>query len=183
MKRICAVIIGLSSLIFLLPAASASTIDLGTTTSYKQELEGNYKLSDYGGTIGVPLDLYVISFDTADAGSLLVTANENENPQKDFSLLGANLWSGSLGGTLVASAQSATPSDAAFTLSYSNLQAGTDYFLEILATFAKSEAVLKGKSRFAISVVPIPPALALFGTALAGLAALSRRRKDRSLAI
>jgi hypothetical protein len=146
-------------------------------------LEGNYKLSDYGGTLGTPLDLYVFTFDTLGAGSLLLTATENENPQKDFSFLGANLWSGSIGGTLEASAQSASPVDAAFTLSFSNLQAGTDYFLEILGTFAKSEAVLKGKSRLTISAVPVPPALALFGTALAGLAALSRRRGRKNLAV
>src|SRR6185295_11626566 len=114
MKRIGALIIGLSSLFVLLPVASASTINIGTTSSYKQELEGNYKLSDYGGSIGTPLDLYVFSFSTPGSGTLTLTANENENPQKDFSFLGAKLWSGSLGGTLLASADSASPLDAAF---------------------------------------------------------------------
>lgn len=183
MNRFSALIIGLSSLLVLPSVASAATINLGTTTSYKQELEGNYKLSDYGGSIGTLLDLYVFSFNTPGSGALSLTATENENPQKDFSFLGARLWSGSLGGTLLASADSPTALDAAFALTYSNLQAGTDYFLEVLGTFGKSEAVLKGKSRLEISAVPIPPALVLFGTALAGLAGLSRRRARKTLAI
>ena len=73
-----------------------------------------------------------------------------------------------------------TSSGTTFSLSYAGLQAGTDYLLKITGTlgaglFGNAGGLYTGL--FAVSTVPVPPALILFGTAIAGMATLARRRR------
>lgn len=71
-----------------------------------------------------------------------------------------------------------------FALSYAGLTSGVDYVLEITGTlgagiFGNAGGLYLGA--MAISAVPVPPALILFGTAIAGMAALGRRRSRKAL--
>jgi hypothetical protein len=100
----------------------------------------------------------------------------------EFTNLTAKLTDGA--GTVLATATTASsPFGPAFSLIQAGLTPGTQYLLSVIGSFGENGTGLYGGALLAVSDVshmPLPPALLLFGTAIAGAAAFARRRAPRN---
>ena len=158
--------------------AAAATIPLGTLTP------GVGKLLGFQGNSGTGnnqlLDTYTFNVQThSTLGAIGLALNFGT---LEFTNLTAQLTDGA--GTVLATATAASsPFGPAFGLIEAGLTPGTQYLLRVIGSFGQSGTGLYGGALVAISDVshmPLPPALLLFGTAIAGAAAFARRRAKRN---
>ena len=179
LKRLGGVIAIAVGLAFGATAANATSYNLGTIPSSGQS---NFL---FGGAFGSPGTTSLV-----DSIAFKVTGNSDLNvfganllpPPFNFTNLVAELFTVDGGacslGCLVT--PDSSTSGSIFALSYAGLQAGSNYLLKITGTLGSGFFGAAGglyQGLFAVSAVPVPPALILFGTAIAGMATLARRRR------
>lgn len=159
-------------------SASAATVaDFGEIGLPTVNVIGGF---GFGGAPGTSFE-HDYLFAVPSAADLVAFGVEFSGPFTDLTSFTADLFEGDptlcgSGCALLASATLPTANPASFLLSYAGLQSGLDYFLRVSSTIgATGFGVYTGL--MAVSAVPVPPALLLFGTALAGVAALARRRR------
>jgi hypothetical protein len=157
-------------------SASASTFDLGTldpgTTS-------NIVVN-----LGVPAPVSfsdTINFSLASVRTSLVGSLTDLS---DFMGIPANSLNFSLdlftaADPLASLGNFADGSGTALAFSYLNLAAG-DYFFRITGSIGDDVLGNAYRYRFEVSEVPLPPAVLLFATALAGMAVVGYRRRKNS---
>lgn len=153
----------------MLNAASAASYDLGTIPVPSSYDIAGQVTGDAGSTHIV--DEY--QFKVGDLAELGVNAfNLTSSHIVDFDVLEAALLDSACGFCVIAGASGAS----GVALSYANLLTSSTYILRISGTLGAlaKKGIYKGE--LSVSAVPVPPALILFGTAIAGVAAFSRRR-------
>lgn len=156
------------------PSALAASYNLGTLPVPSSQPIGGWEIG-WPGSSHV-LDTY--AFQVSSAAELTAQAVEFELwGIVNFGSLTAELLDSSCGYCAVDTATGTS----GFLLSYADLLPANSYVLRI--TGILGNWAIKGiyYGQLAVSAVPVPPALLLFGTAIAGAAILSRRRRRQGL--
>jgi hypothetical protein len=164
----------LTSLLLSSGVASAATIDFGTVSA------GNiYGISGQGsGTPGstAVLDTYI--FDVGTPLNFHAAAVDLVFNSFNFASLIGELFDEDPTTCGSCSALATASGADSFHLNFGELIVASDYFLRVSGKFGSGGAGIYG-GVMAVGAVPIPGAVWLFGSGLAGLAALNRRRKSR----
>jgi hypothetical protein len=151
--------------------ASASTINLGTLIS-----DQAYGL--VGQASGAPNSVSVIDtyqFGVAGESSFAASVVDLIFNQFNFKTLYGELFDEDPTTCLGCVALASASGMDSFHLSYADLAGGAEYFLRISGEFGSGGHGAYGGA-LSVSPVPIPGAIWLLGSALAGLGALQRRR-------
>lgn len=154
------------------PGAQAASYNLGTLPVPSSQPIGGWEI---GWPSPLPNPSHVIdtyTFQVSSTAELTAQAVELEFWKiVNFDSLTATLLDSS------SSYITSATGTSGFLLSYANLLPGNTYNLVISGVLG--DWAVKGiyYGSLTVSAVPVPPALLLFGTAMIGVAALSRRRK------
>lgn len=177
LKRICvALALALAAMAAGRSASAVTVTDFGELTLPAVNNIGAFA----NGTPGASFE-HDYLFTVPAAADLVAFGVEVSFPGYDLTSFAASLFEGDplcgigSGCSLLANA-TLIGNPASFFLSYAGLQSGLDYFLRVSGTIGVS-GIGFYTGNLAVSPVPVPPALVLFGTAVAGAVAVARRRR------
>jgi hypothetical protein len=183
MRRLCAGVFAVLVLALLPGApqpAAAATVDFGTLSIGDLRVLGNPPYAGSGSD--QLLDTY--EFQVSAPASLGADAIALNAGSLNFKGLTATLIEGTdinciVCNVLATAVGDPDPLGPHLHLVYAGLAPATQYFIRILGSFGTSGT---GAYVGLLAIVPIPPALLLFGTAIAGALAFARRRTTKPAA-
>jgi hypothetical protein len=165
--------------------AAASTFNVGTLSPGNAGSLATSLFHSNSGSGEQVLDNFLFKVSTAANVKSTGRAENDRFFQVVFTDLTAKLIEGTdvnctICNVLATATGGSGPTGPTFDLVYSGLVPGTQYFIRTLGTFGGLGGLYSADAAIsAVSPVPIPPALLLFGTAIVCAAAFARRRVRR----